>query len=80
MKISNIIIAFSLVLFASCDGNQADEHGDEHPSNQHGHDHTDGEHHDHGLEQEEFIISNDSVKVEESSHHTHDHESDDHKH
>jgi len=80
MKISNIIIAFILVLFASCSGNQSNEHGHEHPSKEHGHDHAEGEDHDHGLEQEEFIISNDSAKVEESSQHTHDHESDDHKH
>ena len=71
MKIPNTIIAFTLVLFASCHGNQ---------SNEHGHDHVDGQHHEHVLEQEEFIISNDSVKVEQSSHHTHDRESDDHNH
>jgi hypothetical protein len=70
MKISNIIIAGSLILFASCNGNKQEEHGHDH-STEHGHTHGEGEIHEHN-EQEEFTISDDSVKAEKQSHHTHE--------
>lgn len=79
MKISNIIIALTIVLFASCGGNQVKEHGHEHNNEEHGHQHGEGEHHEHH-EQEEFTISSDSVKTPEPSHHTHDDGSEHHNH
>ena len=78
MKISNIIITASIVLLASCSGNQSNEHGHEH-SNENEHEHGEGEQHEHN-QQEEFIISGDSLKIEESDHHKHEDGSEHHNH
>jgi hypothetical protein len=79
MKISQIMMAFTLVLFASCGGNQAKEHGHEHGSEEHGHEHGDGEHHEHH-EQEEFTLSGDSVTIAEPAQHSHDDGGEHHSH
>jgi hypothetical protein len=79
MKFSKSIIVASIVLLASCNGNQPTEHGHEHDAQTHGHEHEGAEEHDH-LEQEEFTISADSVNVEEPAHHTHEDGSEHHNH
>lgn len=79
MKISNIIIAAAISLLASCNGNQANEHGHEHNAQEHGHEHGEGEQHEHH-EQEEFTISTDSVKIEKPANHTHEDGSEHHNH
>jgi len=79
MKISNMIIAAAIFLLSSCNGNQTNEHGNEHDAQEHGHEHGEGEQHEHH-EQEEFTISADSVKVEEPTHHTHEDRSEHHNH
>lgn len=88
MKISNILIASTIVLFTACNSGENtkhghphgkeehQEHGHEH-SDEHGHNHDDAEHH----EQEEFTISNDSIQIEAPEHsHPHNDGNEHHSH
>ncbi|MDN5215086.1 hypothetical protein QQ020_23595 [Fulvivirgaceae bacterium BMA12] len=88
MKISNILIALTLVFTIACSGKKPDgEHGhspdtEAHTHDESGGDHDENHHHDEGShtheheehhEQEEFTISQDSADVvTDSTHHTHE--------
>lgn len=83
MKISNILIALSIVFAVACSKKAENDHGHEHGTeaqehahdeidNSHGHPHEEGEE-AHSHEQEEFTLKGDSVDVkQDSTHHTHE--------
>jgi hypothetical protein len=79
MKISKIIVISSVLFLASCSGKKADDPGHKHSTEEHGHEHNSDGHHDHH-EQQEFMISDDSVKVEEPNNHMHNDGSEHHNH
>lgn len=82
MKISNIIFIASILILASCSGNEAKEHGHEHKTEEHGHEHNGEEHNHHEeIQQEEFTISGDSIQIEAPAHnHPHNDENEQHSH
>ncbi|MFT5724326.1 MAG: hypothetical protein ACI9JN_001445 [Bacteroidia bacterium] len=79
MKISNIIIASTVVLLTSCGGSQSHDHDHDHDHGTEAHEHP-AEHvhgdssvnHEEHHEQEEFSVSTDSVSGEATKHHIHE--------
>jgi hypothetical protein len=87
MKISNILIALTIVFAVACSGKKSEnDHGHEHGTEAHDHapdanaeDH--GHEHDAHPEQEEFTIQGDSIQVTtDTTHHTHEDGSTHHDH
>lgn len=78
MKISNILIALSIVFAVACSGKKSEsDHGHSHPEGEGTHSHE----HETNHEQEEFSIKGDTLEVgTDSARHTHEDGSTHHNH